>query len=611
MIDRIISGRYLIRAQIGSGGMAVVYKATDTQTGNVVALKVLRREYNSDLDFIRRFAREAEAASKMFHENIVNTLDYGEDGDDRYIVMEYVEGQTLKEMIRRMGKIPPQQAVPMCIRILAAVDHAHKNNIVHRDIKPQNILVDQHGQAKVADFGIARSMRQDTNITMHDPGIALGSVHYFSPEQASGEVVDQKSDLYSVGVVLYEMLTGQLPFDGDTAISVALKHVNEDPVSMRTIEPSISKGLDEVVLRALSKDVGKRYQSAAEMAADLRRALKSPRGGFVRYPETPEEKQARRQKQKQRNRRYRNRIALSAVALAVLLSVIVIIVISVQSRRASNYSRMPLTLGALVESARTLLESNDIQCEIAYVYRDDVAAGTVVAQSALAGDWVPKNGSVTLTVCAGRSTMTVPSVLDLPVDMAQQTLTQCGAQDVRIEPVPVTEGELGVVVGQSPEAGTMDRSTPILLSVSAKACVVPPVTNISREAAELALVTAGLKVGVITEAHSQDGQPGTVISQSIYPDTTVVEGTPVDLTIVQYAQTLYYVTPMIDVVVPEGGAQVLLAVQAPSGNTTEVLMDMPEGGAHQLSLDSVESGTHIVDIYINGTWVEQISREFQ
>ena len=204
MIDKIVSGRYLIRSQIGSGGMAVVYKATDMKTGDIVALKVLRQEYNSDAEFVQRFVREAEAASKMFHENIVNTLDYGEDGDQRYIVMEYVEGQTLKEMIRSMGRIPAGTAVPMAIRILAAVDHAHKNNIVHRDIKPQNILVGKNGEVKVADFGIARRMRHDNDITnVKESNLAMGSVHYFSPEQAAGEAADQKSDLYSVGVVLY------------------------------------------------------------------------------------------------------------------------------------------------------------------------------------------------------------------------------------------------------------------------------------------------------------------------------------------------------------------------------------------------------------------------
>lgn len=609
MIDRIISGRYLIRAQIGAGGMAVVYKATDTQTGTRVALKVLRREYNSDLDFIRRFAREAEAASKMFHENIVNTLDYGEDGGDRYIVMEYVEGQTLKEMIRSKGRIPARQAVPMCIRILAAVDHAHKNNIVHRDIKPQNILVDVHGQVKVADFGIARSMRQDTSITMHETGMAMGSVHYFSPEQASGEVVDQKSDLYSVGVVLYEMLTGQLPFDGDTAISVALKHVNEDPASLRTIEPSVSRGLDEVVLRALSKDVSKRYQSAAEMAADLRHALKSPRGGFVKYPETPEEKQARRQKEVLQRRRMRRQVAFGCVALTVLLVLGACIALGVQSYRMNRFSRMPMTVGTTLESAQAMLAGNEIQCEVAYIYNDDVSAGTVMAQSVEAGDRVEKNGVVTLTVCAGRSTMSVPSVLGLPRDMALETLSGCGAQDVRVELIPA-EDNIGQVIVQQPEAGDMDRNTTIVLGVAAKACVVPDVVGMSREAAELALVTAGLKLGAVTEAYSQDAQPGTVISQSAYADTTVVEGTTVDLTIVQYAQEVYHLTEMIDVDVPEGGAQVLLAVQAPSGNTTEVPVDVPDGGVHQLSLTSVESGMHIIDIYINNTWVEQISREF-
>ena len=225
MIGRLISGRYRIEAVVGTGGMAVVYRAQDLEKNQTVAIKVLRPEYESDIEFVRRFGREAEAAAKMSHENIVNLLDVGIEGEMRYIVMEYVDGMTLKEMIREEGRIHPDVALRMTIRILAAVDHAHRNGIVHRDIKPQNILVDRQGQIKVADFGIARLKTSQT--TQLDPnGSAMGSVHYLSPEQARGEVADEQSDLYSVGVVMYEMLTGTVPFDGETTVSVALKHVS-------------------------------------------------------------------------------------------------------------------------------------------------------------------------------------------------------------------------------------------------------------------------------------------------------------------------------------------------------------------------------------------------
>ena len=252
MIGSVISDRYVVEAVVGTGGMAIVYRAYDKISKTRVAIKVLRPEFESDEEFVRRFSREAEAASKVSHENIVNVLDVGTDGHHRYLVMEFVDGQTRKEMIRQRGRIEPDLAIRMTIRILAAVDQAHRNGIVHRDIKPQNILVDRQGRVKVADFGIARlKTSQTTQIEEGGSSSALGSVHYFSPEQAQGEIADEKSDLYSVGVVLYEMLTGQVPFDGETAVSVALKHVQEAPKSMRLFQSGISKALDEVVMRAL------------------------------------------------------------------------------------------------------------------------------------------------------------------------------------------------------------------------------------------------------------------------------------------------------------------------------------------------------------------------
>ena len=402
MIGRVISGRYVVEAVVGTGGMAVVYRAYDKIKKQTVAIKVLRPEYEQDEEFVRRFSREAEAASKVSHENIVNMLDVGTDGELRYIVMEYVDGQTLKNMIREQGRIHPDQALRMTIRILAAVDHAHRNGIVHRDIKPQNILVDRQGRVKVADFGIARlKASQTTHLDSEGGASALGSVHYFSPEQARGELADEKSDLYSVGVVMYEMLTGQVPFDGETSVSVALKHVSEEPKSMRLYQGGISKALDEVVMRALCKDSAKRYQTAAEMAADLRKTITHPRGGFVKYP--PDSEELERQREQRRKKRQRDRRRLMRLGLIVgsllVLSVAVIAgwyFIGVRGRVT-----VPDVTGQTQAAALEILESAGLPAGIESAYSEDVEAGLVLSQSRMPGERVKTGSLVSLVVSAG------------------------------------------------------------------------------------------------------------------------------------------------------------------------------------------------------------------
>ncbi|NLD82720.1 MAG: serine/threonine protein kinase, partial [Clostridiales bacterium] len=248
MIGRILDSRYELVEFIGKGGMALVYRAIDRRTGHSVAVKILRPEYNQDAEFSSRFEREATAASRMSHHNIVNLLDVGQDGDIRYLVMEYVNGQTLKDVIRQKGALSPQVAAQIGIRILSALQHAHNNGIIHRDIKPQNILMDAEGHIKVADFGIARVAGANTIST--DDSV-MGSVHYFSPEQAKNENVTFASDLYSVGVCLYEMMTGQPPFDGETPVSVALQHINAVPRPMRELKPDIPPSMERVVQKAM------------------------------------------------------------------------------------------------------------------------------------------------------------------------------------------------------------------------------------------------------------------------------------------------------------------------------------------------------------------------
>ena len=277
----------------------------------------------------------------------------------------------------RRGRIAPETAVRMVIRILAAVDHAHKNGIVHRDIKPQNILVDAKGKVKVADFGIARLKTAQTTRVDDKQNSALGSVHYFSPEQASGEVADEKSDLYSVGVVLYEMLTGQVPFDGDTAVSVALKHVSEEPRSMRELNPAISRALDEVVMRALAKDSARRYQTAAEFAGDLRKAVVHPRGGFVAYPVSREEQERQREEKRRQAARRKRRLRRASFFAAIAVGVAIVGALVWYFAAVYNMESVPLTIGSEEAAATGVIAQRGFVPVVEYAYSEEYPQGLV------------------------------------------------------------------------------------------------------------------------------------------------------------------------------------------------------------------------------------------
>jgi len=267
-VSKIYGGRYEIEEKIGAGGMAIVYKAKDTVLNRVVAIKVLREQYASDEGFIRRFRREAQAAASLSHQNIVSIFDVGKDGDEDYIVMEYVKGRTLKEIIRDQAPLPVETALSIIRQIAEALAHAHANHIIHRDIKPQNIIISTTGRAKVTDFGIARAA---SSATLTRTGDIVGSVHYLSPEQAKGEPTSEQSDIYSMGIILYEMITGKVPYDGDTPITIALKHVQQEVELPGKIGLGVSPEIDTMILKALAKSVEDRYKSADEFLSDLDR----------------------------------------------------------------------------------------------------------------------------------------------------------------------------------------------------------------------------------------------------------------------------------------------------------------------------------------------------
>ncbi|SFG35063.1 serine/threonine protein kinase [Planifilum fulgidum] len=294
MEGRKLGGRYEILYRVGGGGMAVVYKAKDLLLNRYVAIKVMNESLSNDTEFIRRFSREAQAAASLSHPNVVNVYDVGREGHIHYIVMEYVEGPTLKEYIQESGPLPPEEAVYIATQICDALAHAHDNQIIHRDIKPHNILLGYNGRVKVTDFGIARAA---TSSTITQTGSVMGSVHYFSPEQARGGVIGEKSDLYSLGIVMYEMVTGELPFDGDSAIGIALKHLQEQAVEPRQLRPDLPDDVNRVILKALEKDPNQRFASARAMMQELQYILHGmdlPQPGWVQNASRIREEEARK-----------------------------------------------------------------------------------------------------------------------------------------------------------------------------------------------------------------------------------------------------------------------------------------------------------------------------
>ncbi|MBQ3574332.1 MAG: Stk1 family PASTA domain-containing Ser/Thr kinase, partial [Clostridia bacterium] len=535
MIGRLISGRYRIEALVGMGGTAKVYRAMDEQENRTVAIKVLRAEYESDMEFVRRFSREAEAAAKMAHENIVNLLDVGIEGEMRYIVMEYVAGRTLKDMICEEGRIHPDIALRMTIRILAAVDHAHRNGIVHRDIKPQNILVDAEGRIKVADFGIARlKAAQTTNVD--NDGSAMGSVHYLSPEQAKGEITDEQSDLYSVGIVMYEMLTGKVPFDGDTAIAVALKHVNEAPVSMRSHDAHISRAMDEVVTRALCKDKKRRYQTAAEMAADLRLTISRPRGGFVRYPKVEKVKEEvgaevqREEKKKPARKSKKRGVEAAIIIVAVVVLACAAVTFLYFHNQHKNTVYMPLLIGQSESDAVEKMHEIGVDPTIVNAYSEEYQAGLVMLQSRQEGETLKKDATLTLTVSLGSQWYYLEDMSGWDSASAISALVDSGVKNIEVS---YTHSDLpvGTVVSLDLPEGWTSRDTAVTVSISGQSVSMPSLSGLTLNGAQAVIEAEGLKIGSVTEGESADAPSGTVIAQSIAPYTRVLVGASVDLTI--------------------------------------------------------------------------------
>jgi PASTA domain./Protein kinase domain. len=652
MVGTVLGNRYRILSEIGSGGMARVYKALDQYLQRYVAIKVLKDEFKHDEEFLKRFEIEAQAAASLTHPNIVQIYDVGTDSGNYYIVMELVDGITLKEYIRRNGALDWREAVSITLQICSALNKAHSRNIVHRDIKPQNILITSDGIPKVTDFGIARAVTADTATMRID---TIGSVHYSSPEQVRGGYIDEKSDIYSIGVTFFEMLTGKLPFDGESSVAVALKHIQDIPPLPSDINPNIPEALDSIVLKAMAKSRKDRYQSVAEMMRDLESII--GKHGETNEILLPNIKQDRTRYETRKldvledddlagnehaySRRGKNKKTRSLTALYVILILVIaggiFMFVSAIVNELRQEAQQPesVTVGSYVNrnisEVIAELEENGIRpYEVVYQYSDEYDKDIVMNQSIPAGTPI-KAGSIyttlTLTVSKGPEMVTIPEVrLKDHTNLKYQLQDEYGLvvveQSEYSDEVPVN-----MVIRSDPAPGQqVKRGSTITiywsLGPKKEYVIVPYLIGLDYNQALQALTASKLKIGK-TYPEGKQGFQGKIIDQYPKAGDQVLEDTAVDITFEDDTPTptppgetpKQPTTKKITIVIPlppdVEGDTVRLKVVMINNSTSEqtLLIDNAEISTeefpHYVVVDIPEDGGYTIRGYVNDILVTE------
>ena len=559
---KILGNRYEIIQKIGNGGMATVYKATDKVLKRYVAVKILRDEFTTDEEFIKRFETEAQSAARLIHPNIVSIYDVGVDNNlTYYIVMELIQGKTLKEIIiQEQGPLPWKWSINVSIQIASALEMAHRNNIIHRDIKPHNIIITEDGVAKVTDFGIAKAV---SNSTITAFGKTIGSVHYFSPEHARGGYTDAKSDIYSLGVVMYEMVTGRVPFDADTPVSIALKHMQEEPVEPQEINPNIPDAVNKIIMKALQKEPALRYQTATEMLQDLKMSLKDPSGDFVDQggidPTSATRKMDLDEYENVSNRKSSNkdtgkkegkfkRFIKNHKKLSIFIGLILLFLIAfggtlgILNLTNPAEVQLPNLVGMSREEAQADAEEAKLKFEVSSEeYNTEVPEGFVISQDPkyIENYNVKEGSTVKVVVSKGTEKATVPNVEGKEESEAIKLIEDAKLKAEVIEETSQTVEE-GHVISQETDPDTeVSAGDTVKIHVSTgtgiKQVKVQNVVGQTEANAKATLEGQGLKVNVSYVDSTNNN--GIVARQSVAEGTTVNEGTTVTLTVNKIAET--------------------------------------------------------------------------
>jgi serine/threonine-protein kinase len=560
MVGTLLNNRYEILEKIGEGGMAKVYKAKDHLLNRYVAVKVLKNEFAKNTEFVVKFKAEAAAAGSISHSNIVNIFDVGSEENVNYIIMEYVNGRTLKELIIESGKLDYNRALDFGIQIAKALECAHKNNIIHRDIKPQNILVTDDGLIKVTDFGIAKATN---SVTITNTNKVIGSAHYFSPEQAKGSVVDGRTDIYSLGIVLYEMVTGRVPYDAESPVSVALKHLQEPVVPPVYLNSNVPEGLNNLILKAMEKDPIGRYQNIKDMLLDLQR-IKNNTHYKVEFNNTEDEytkvmtpvsdnkdEEYFEDEEEVSTKKNKKKLAAILIPLAVLVIAVGVFAGWYMSQKPNlnpsslinSDTTVPKIKGLSEADAQNAVQANKLKFVVGGNQKSDKPAGTVIACFPDEGTSVKTNTDVRVYISSGPATNPVPNLQGVDITSATAMITNNGFTLGKVDHKFDDTVPKDSVISQTPPADTQsDAGTKIDLVVSSgpeiKYTTVPDLTNVTLDEAKTLLTNSNLKIGsqiiIPTDNKALDGK---VATQSTTPKSQVKQGTVVDVSYYVYTES--------------------------------------------------------------------------
>lgn len=627
-IGTSIGDRYEILEKVGSGGMADVFRAKCHRLNRYVAIKILKQDYSEDTKFVTKFRGEAQAIAGISHPNIVGIYDVGEENGMYYIVMELVDGITLKKYIEEKGKLSVKEAVGIALQIANGLEAAHSNHIIHRDIKPQNILIARDGTAKVTDFGIAKAASSNT-ITAN----AMGSVHYISPEQARGGYSDEKSDIYSLGVTMYEMLSGTLPFNGESAVAIALAHIQEEAVPLAALDATIPKGISNIVNKCMQKKTELRYSCVADLIADLKMFLQDPSGDYgvignlykndgtifmskddvntlrdasrkgmgpvEQKPEPPEEPESNSDV----DPKLEKALVFGSIGVAIIIGLVILYMVgrvlgfwgsakpesnsgsssttaSETAKPGSDTSGDEITLedyaNKIKDYVETDLSNYDIACTVTEEASDEIEKGYVIRTSPAAGSTVAKGGKVELIVSSGVEQVSIPDTTGDTITDAYQTLNDKGFKVKQGEDVYSSQA-IGKVAYTKPAAGKkVDKGATITIYPSkgeeTKYVKVPNLLGMTRSQAKSALEKAGLKYGSETKSYSST-QKNRVCVQSVSSGNEVEEGSTVDVTLSLGPEKTYTYEGSVTIANPfeyETDSGIIKVILKQDGNTTTV-----------------------------------------